>query len=335
MSTTSGPILVTGGGGFLGRSIIRALLDRGYALRSLARGDYPQLREWGVDLRRGDVTDANAVLHAAEGCAAVFHVAARVDVWGPYSEFFATNVVGTRNVLAACQAQGVAKLIYTSTPSVVHGGDAVSGVDESAPYPDHFEAHYPATKAIAEREVLEANGPTLATVAIRPHLIWGPGDTSMLPRVLAKARAGRVRHIGAPQQVDTVYIDNAVDAHLLAFDALAPGSAPAGKAYFITQGEPLPGPTFLDDLLGAAGLPPVKKTLSIGQARAVANLAEAIWQMFRLRGEPPITRFVVSQLSTAHWYDISAAKRDLGYAPRVSYAEGMQRLRAWLAEHPI
>ncbi len=323
-------VLVTGGGGFLGRSIVRALLDRGLAVRSLARSESALLREWGVDQRRVDITDAEAVAGAVEGCEAVFHVAARIDIWGPYAEFFATNVLGTRNVIAACQTHAVGKLIYTSTPSVVHGGDAVSGVDESAAYPEHFEAHYPATKAIAERELLAANGPTLATVAIRPHLIWGPGDSSMLPRVLAKARAGRVRNIGAPQPIDTVYIDNAVDAHLLAYDALAPGSRVAGRAYFITQGEPLPGPTFLADLLAAAGLPPVTKSISIGTARAAASVAEAIWTVFRLRGEPPITRFVVSQLSTAHWYDISAARRDLGYSPRVSYADGMLRLRDWL-----
>jgi nucleoside-diphosphate-sugar epimerase len=328
-------VLVTGGGGFLGRSIVRALLDRGLAVRSLARSDSPQLREWGVELVRGDIADPDAVARAVEGCDAVFHVAALVDIWGPWERFFATNVTGTRNVIAACQAQGVAKLIYTSTPSVVHGGDAVSGVDESAGYPEHFEAHYPATKAIAERELLAANSASLATIAIRPHLVWGPGDTSMLPRVLAKARAGRVRNIGAPQRIDTCYIDNAVDAHLLAYDALAPGAAAAGRAYFITQGEPLDGPAFLDDLLGAAGLPPVTKSISIKKARMAARVAEGIWKLFRLGGEPPITRFVVSQLSTAHWYDISAAKRDLGYAPRVSYSEGMQRLRAWLRDHPI
>jgi nucleoside-diphosphate-sugar epimerase len=328
-------VLVTGGGGFLGRGIVRALLDRGLAVRSLTRRDSAQLREWGVDLRRGDIADPEVVARAVEGCDAVFHVAARVDVWGPWDGFFATNVIGTRNVLAACMAHGATKLIHTSTPSVVHGGDAVSGVDESAPYPDHFEAHYPATKAIAEREVLAANSPTLATVAIRPHLVWGPGDTSMLPRVLAKARTGRVRNIGAPQPIDTCYIDNAIAAHLLAHDVLAPGAPAAGRAYFITQGEPLEGPRFLADLLEAAGVPAPTKTISVGKARAAATMIEAVWKLLRLRREPPITRFVVSQLSTAHWYDISAARRDLGYAPRVSYAEGMQRLRAWLREHPI
>jgi nucleoside-diphosphate-sugar epimerase len=329
-------ILITGGGGFLGRSIAKALRERGLAVRSLARNDYPQLAALGVEQRRGDIADADAVLRAAAGCEAVFHVAALVEMWGPYARFHATNVLGTRHVIAACVAQRVPKLIYTSTPSVVHGGDAVAGVDESAPYPEHFEAHYPATKAIAEREVLAANAPTLATCAIRPHLVWGPGDSSMLPRVLAKARSGRVRHIGAPQTIDACYIDNAVDAHLAAYDRLIPGGGPpAGKAYFITQGEPLSGHEFLDQLLDAAGLAKITKTIGVGPAMLAARVAEGVWTTLRLRGEPPITRFVVSQLSTAHWYDLAAARRDLGYAPRVSHAEGMARLRAWLREYPL
>ncbi|KIG15466.1 NAD(P)H steroid dehydrogenase-like protein in alkane synthesis cluster [Enhygromyxa salina] len=328
-------VLVTGAGGFLGKSIARALLDRNIATRSLCRGEYPWLREWGVDVRQGDIADPQAVANAVQGCEAVFHVAARVDIWGPYAQFYATNTQGTLNVIEACRAHGVGKLIYTSTPSVVHGGDAVSGVDESAPYPDHFEAHYPATKALAEQAVLAANSPTLSTVAIRPHLVWGPGDTSMMPRVIAKARAGRVRMIGAPQKIDTVYIDNAVDAHLAALDRLGPDAALAGRAYFVTQDEPLEGPAFINDLLGAAGLPPVEKTVSVGVARAVATIVEGVWGLLRLEAEPPLTRFVVSQLSTAHWYDISAARRDLGYAPKVSYAEGMERLRAWVQNYPL
>lgn len=328
-------VLVTGGGGFLGRSIIRALLERGIDVRSFARGDYPQLQEWDVDQRRGDIADPSAIANAIEGCEAVFHTAARVDVWGRYDDFYRTNTLGTRHVIEACRTHAVPKLIYTSTPSVVHGGDAVAGVDESAPYPDHFEAHYPATKALAERELLAANSDTLATVAIRPHLVWGPGDTSMMPRVVAKARAGKVRLIGAPQRIDTIYIDNAVDAHLAAYDRLAPGSAPAGRAYFVTQGEPLDGAAFLNDLLDANGLPAIERTISVGAARTIATIVEAVWRLFRIEAEPPLTRFVVSQLSTAHWYDISAARRDLGYAPKVSYAEGMEQLRAWLLEHPL
>ena len=325
-------ILVTGGGGFIGRSIVRALLDRGEPVRVLCRGEYPLLREWRVDLRRGDIRDQDAVAAAVEGCDAVFHTAAHIDLWGPYETFFAVNTLGTRHVIDACHQHRVPKLVYTSTPSVVHSGDAVSGVDESAPYPSEFEAHYPATKALAEQEALAANGDALSTVAIRPHLVWGPGDSSALPRLVARAKAGRLRMVGRPQQIDTTYIDNAVDAHLLAYARLEPGSPVAGKAYFITQGEPLEGPTFINDMLDAAGLPPVSRTIPAPLARSAAALAEAVWNTFKLQSEPPVTRFLVSQLSTAHWYDISAARRDLGYDPEVSYREGMVRLKAW-AQH--
>ena len=325
-------ILVTGGGGFIGRSIVRALLDRGEPVRVLCRGDYPLLREWRVDLRRGDIRDQEVVAAAVEGCDAVFHTAAHIDLWGPYETFFAVNTLGTRHVIDACHQHRVRRLVYTSTPSVVHSGDAVSGVDESAPYPSQFEAHYPATKALAEQEALAANGDALSTVAIRPHLVWGPGDSSALPRLVARAKAGRLRMVGRPQQIDTTYIDNAVDAHLLAYDRLEPGSPVAGKAYFITQGEPLEGPTFINDMLDAAGLPPVSRTIPAPLARSAAALAEAVWNTFKLQSEPPVTRFLVSQLSTAHWYDISAARRDLGYDPKVSYREGMVRLKAW-AQH--
>ncbi len=322
-------ILVTGGGGFIGRSIVRALLDRGERVRVLCRGDYPLLREWGVDLMRGDIREGDVVAAAVEGCGAVFHTAAHIDLWGPYEAFFSVNTLGTRHVIEACKKHRVPKLVYTSTPSVVHSGDAVSGVDESAPYASHFEAHYPATKALAEQEVLSANTETLSTVAIRPHLVWGPGDSSALPRLVARAKAGRLRMVGRPQRIDTTYIDNAVAAHLSAYDRLVPGSPTAGKAYFITQGEPLEAPTFINDMLDAAGLPPVTRTVPAPLARSAAALAEAVWNTFKLQSEPPVTRFLVSQLSTAHWYDISAARRDLGYDPAVSYAEGMVRLKAW------
>ncbi|MEM7139064.1 MAG: NAD-dependent epimerase/dehydratase family protein [Myxococcota bacterium] len=325
-------VLVTGGGGFIGRSIVSALLAQGKSVRVLCRGDYPELRERGVDLRRGDLADPSAVSAAVEGCNAVFHVAARFDLWGRYEDFFATNVQGTRNVIRSCRDHGVARLVYTSTPSVVHGGDSVDGVDESAPYPTAFEAHYPATKALAEQEVLAANDASLATVAIRPHLVWGPGDTSALPRLVARATAGRVAIIGEPQKIDTTYIDNCVLAHVAALDRLSPQSPIAGRAYFVTQGEPTTVPDFMNDMLAAAGLPPVTKRVSVRTARAAATVFESIWNILRLQSEPPVTRFMVSQLSTSHWYDISAARRDLGYAPTVRYDEGMRRLAAWVRQ---
>jgi nucleoside-diphosphate-sugar epimerase len=319
--------LVTGGGGFLGGAIVRRLLARGDAVRSFTRTAYPWLDELGVAQFHGDLSDAEAVARAAAGCDLVFHTAAKAGVWGRYRDFHGTNVVGTRNVLAACKRHGVSRLVYSSTPSVVHGGGSLDGVNESAPYPERFEAHYPQTKAVAEKAVLAANGDSLATVALRPHLIWGPGDPHLIPRVVARARAGRLRRVGAkPVTVDITYIDNAADAHLLAADKLRPGSAIAGRAYFITNGEPVELWDFLNRVFAAAGVPPVTRTVSVWKAKLAGRVLEGVYRLLRLPGEPAMTRFVASQLSTSHWYDITAARRDLGYEPRVSIDEGLKRL---------
>jgi len=325
--------LVTGAGGFIGGAIARALLAEGREVRSFARGEYPALRELGVDTLRGDLADAGAVREAVRGCESVFHVAARFDLWGRYEDFYRVNTLGTENVIEACRAEDVPRLVYTSTPSVVHGGGDVSGVDESAPYPSHFEAHYPATKALAEQAVLAANSEALRTCAIRPHLVWGPGDSSALPRLVARAKAGRVRQVGAPKLIDTCYIDCCVSAQLAAEARLAqPDAACAGRAYFVTQDEPVTGATFMNDMLAAAGLPPVTKRVPAPVARLAAHGVEALWRVLGRTSEPPLTRFMVSTLSTDHYYDITAARRDLGYAPNVSYAEGMRRLKAWVEE---
>lgn len=325
--------LVTGGGGFLGKAIVERLLERGDEVRSLQRGDYPELDALGVDTRRGDLADAAVVDAAVEGCDAVFHVAAKAGVWGPYEEYHRANVVGTENVLAACLRHGVQKMIYTSTPSVVHSGSDVEGVDESAPYAEHFETAYPATKAVAEKQVLAANGKDLLTVALRPHLIWGPGDNHLVPRIVDRARSGRLRLVGGGTKlVDSIYIANAADAHLLAADRLAPDAACAGRAYFLSQGEPVPMVDLINGILAAAGEPPCKKTISPGMAYAAGALLEGAFRLFRARAEPPMTRFVARQLATAHWYNLSAARRDLGYEPRVSIAEGLEELRLFFAQ---
>ena len=327
--------LVTGGGGFLGGVIVRQLIARGDAVRSFTRTSYPWLADLGVEQAHGDLSDPDAVAKGIAGCDVVFHVAAKAGVWGRYHDFHATNVVGTQNVIAACRTHGVGRLVYTSTPSVVHGGGDLEGADESTPYPKEFEADYPATKALAERAVLAAHGPDLATVALRPHLIWGPGDPHLIPRVLARARAGKLRRVGTrPVKVDITYVDNAADAHILAADRLAPGSACAGKAYFVSDGAPVVLWDFLNRVLAAAGLPPVTKTLSVRKAKLAGRVLEAVYRALRLRGEPPMTRFVASQLGTSHWYDISAARRDLGYAPRVSTEEGLKRLAESLKGEP-
>ena len=320
-------ILVTGGSGFLGGAVVRRLVARGSAVRALQRQDSPALRELGVDVVRADLADRDAVIQAAKGCDAVIHIAAKTGVWGPYQDYYRANVLGTRNVLEACAANDIRRLVYTSTPSVIHAGGDVEGVDESAPLATHFETAYPATKAEAERLILAANGPELGTVILRPHLIWGPDDPQLTARILARGKAGRLRLVGnGLKRIDSIYIDNAVDAHLLALDRVAPGAVCAGKAYFITQGEPMPQRDLINGILKAGGLPPCEKSISPKAAYAIGLAMEIIWRALNRQDEPLMTRFVAKQLATAHWYDISAAKRDLGYEPAISVAQGLQIL---------
>jgi nucleoside-diphosphate-sugar epimerase len=323
--------LVTGGGGFLGAAIVRRLRARGDVVRSFARGDYPFLTELGVEQFRGDLADAAAVRRAVAGCDVVYHVAAKAGVWGRYRDYFAANVIGTENVIAACRAHGVRRLVFTSTPSVVYHGGDLEGVDESLTYPDRYEAHYPRTKAAAERHVLAANGPNLATVALRPHLIWGPGDPHLIPRLVARARAGKLRRVGrANPLVDVTHVENAALAHVLAADRLAPGSPIAGRAYFLSQGEPVRLWDFINRILAGAGLPPAEKTIPYRVAWLAGAVLEAAYGLLRLRGEPPMTRFVARQLATAHWFDITSARHDLGYAPEISTEDGLRGLGEWL-----
>ena len=322
-------VLVTGAGGFLGGAIARMLLARGDQVVAVQRSDAPELMSLGADLIRGDLADPAVALRAAQGCSGVIHVAAKAGHWGSYTSYFSANVLATRNLLAACEAHQIARLVYTSTPSVVHAGGDLAGVNESAPIPEHFHAHYPATKAIAEREVLQANSSTFSTCALRPHLIWGPGDNHLLPRLIARAKAGKLRFVGDGQNLlDTIYIDNAARAHLAALDRLEPGSACAGKAYFLSNDEPLAVKTIVNRLIACAGLPPCNRHIPINIAYVIGALMELSYHVLPLKGEPLLTRFVVSQLSTAHWFDLSAAKRDLGYRAEVSITEGLARLTA-------
>ena len=320
--------LVTGGGGFLGQAIVGGLLARGARPRSFSRQRHAGLQAIGVEQCSGDLADSGAVARAVAGCDLVFHVGAKAGVWGPYDEYHRANVLGTQNVIDACRQHRVRRLVYTSSPSVVFGGGDMEGVDESVPYPDSYEAAYPQTKAVAERAVRAASGLEIATVALRPHLIWGPGDNHLIPRILARARAGQLRRIGTRVcRVDSVFIDNAAEAHLLAAEHLAPGSRIAGRVYFISQGEPWPLWDLVNGILRAAGLPPVDRSVPLPIARAAGGLSELVYRTLRLNGEPRLTRFLVRELSTSHWFNISAARRDLGYAPKVTIAEGLERLR--------
>ncbi|HIJ94204.1 MAG TPA: NAD-dependent epimerase/dehydratase family protein [Desulfuromonadales bacterium] len=327
--------LVTGGGGFLGGVIVRMLRERGDEVRSLARGEYPTLTALGAEQVRGRLEDRDAVIAAAAGCDLVFHVAAKAGIWGSYHDFYQANVVGTEHVIAACQEHGINRLIYTSSPSVVFDGNDIEGGNESLPYPDFYEANYPASKALAEQLVLAANSSKLAVTALRPHLIWGPGDNHLVPRIITKGRAGKLRRIGArPNLVDTVYVDNAARAHLQAADRLFPGSSVAGNCYFISNGEPLPLWEMVNRILAAADVPPVTRSIPPKRAFALGCICEALWSLFRISGEPPMTRFVAHELATAHWFDISAARRDFGYTPEVSIDEGLERLQHWLRHQP-
>jgi nucleoside-diphosphate-sugar epimerase len=320
-------ILVTGGSGFLGGAVVRRLVANGESVRSLQRQDSPALRELGVDIVHADLADREAVIQAAKGCSAVIHIAAKTGVWGPQADYYRANVLGTRNILDACLANGIQRFVYTSTPSVIHDGGDIEGIDESAPLATHFEIAYPATKAEAERMVIAANCDQLGTVALRPHLIWGPNDPQLTARVLARGKAGRLRLVGhGLKLIDSIYIDNAVDAHLMALERIAPGASCAGKAYFITQGEPMPQRDLINGILNAGGLPACEKSISPKTAYAAGAIMELIWKILGRQDEPMMTRFVAKQLSTAHWYDISAAKRDLGFEPRISVAQGLQIL---------
>ncbi len=322
-------ILVTGGGGFLGGAIVRHLLNAGERVRSFSRAFYPQLDQLGVEQFQGDLSDVHAVEQACDGIEAIFHAAAKAGVWGPFRTYYQTNVTGTQNIIAASKKHGIQRLVYTSSPSVVFNGQDMEGVDESLPYPADFHAHYPKTKALAEQAVIKAARSGLPAVVLRPHLIWGPGDNHLVPRILA--RAHRLRQVGdGTNKVDTLYIDNAAHAHLLAEKKLKENPQLSGNCYFISQDEPIALWRMINLILAAGGKPPVSKTISPALARFTGLLCERIYGLLGIKREPPMTRFVAQELSSSHWFSIQAAKNDLGYKPLVSIDQGMRHLAKWL-----
>ena len=317
-------VLVTGGGGFVGRYVAERLLGRGYAVRSFGRSPQPELAAFGVEVYGGDLADAAAVAKAVSGVDAVFHVAAKAGVWGSWESYFEPNVRGSRNVVAACRAQGVERLVYTSTPSVVFNRKSHRGVDESQPYGRGWLCPYAHTKAIAERETLAADSASLRVCALRPHLVFGPGDPHLLPRVVESVLAGRLQIVGrGDNRVDVAYVEDVADAHLRAFDGLAEGRG-AGKAYFISQGEPVALWPWLNDILSRLGHPPLERRIPFPLAYAAGAMAEVAWRMLRRGGEPPLTRFVATELATDHFFDISAAREDLGFVPQTEMDVALQ-----------
>jgi len=322
------PTLVTGGAGFLGLYLTEQLVARGNAVRVLSRNPHPRLAELGVEWQQADIRDPTAVERACQGIETVYHVAAVPGIWGPWKLFYETNTLGTQHVIDACRKQGVSKLVYTSSPSVIYDGVDHRGIDESRPYPDRYLCHYPHTKALAERAVLDANGPAgLCTVALRPHLIWGSRDNHLVPRLIRRARSGRLRQVGTGRNLISMsYVENAAAAHVQAADALGPGSPVAGHAYFINEPEPVNLWQWINELLARAGLPAVRKRISTSAAYAVGATCEAIFTLLRIASEPPMTRFLAQQLSGSHYYSVGRAERDFGYRPIATVEEGMRRL---------
>lgn len=323
-------VLVTGGGGFVGKAIVNRILSRGWMAASFSRRSYPDLKSRNVEQIQGDLADCEAVRKACRGRDAVFHVAAKAGIWGRHRDFFQANVEGTKNVIEACRSERIDRLVYTSSPSVVMDGSDQNGVDESAPYPERYLASYPETKAQAERQILAAADHRLATVALRPHLIWGPGDRHLLPKILERARSGRLRQIGpGSNRVDFTYIDDVARAHLLALDRLRPGAAISGKPYFISQDDPVSLWGFINRVLQATGISPIERRISPSAAYALGAACETIYRCFGIRHDPPMTRFLARSLATAHWFRIDAAKRELGYQPETSINEGLQHFADW------
>ena len=322
-------VLVTGGGGFLGKALVRRLVDRGDQVRSLTRNFYPELEKMGVDQIQGDISDPETVARACDNRTIVYHVAAKPPPWGRYADYHQTNVVGTQNVIDSCLDQNQSNLIFTSTPSVVHNGKDIEGADESMPYPKKFSDHYAKTKAIAEQLVVKAARNKLKTIILRPHKIWGPGDNQILTRLVA--RAHKLKQIGHGNNlIDVTYIDDAADAHILAADKLKAHPGLSGNIYFISQGEPVLAWYMVNEFLKAAGCSPVKKSVPFRIAWVTGALLEVIYKVLHLSKEPYITRFLVETVSQSNWFTINAAKRDLGYTPQISIDEGLRRLEEWL-----
>ena len=321
-------VLVTGASSLLAGSVARALSERGDAVVALQRN-----RADGLDVEQvlGDVRDLAAVEQAVRGCDAVVHAAAKVGVVGTWEDYRSVNVDGTANVLAAARRAGAARVVHVSSPSVAHGGRALVGAPGSAAVTGRRRAHYAESKALAERLALSAGSAELAVMAVRPHLVWGPGDTQLVGRIVERARQDRLAVVGGGRAlVDATYLDDAVAAHVAALDALGAGRPVAGRAYVVASGDPRPIRDLAVGICQAAGVTCHLRDVPGPVARAAGTLVERIWPIVR-DGEPPLTRFLAEQLGTAHWFDLRATERDLGWRAAVDVDEGLARLAAWFA----
>jgi nucleoside-diphosphate-sugar epimerase len=322
-------VLLTGGSSLLGAGVVRALHARGDDVVVLQRRPAAVASELGLAERLADLTDAATVQRAMQGADAVIHLAARVGVVGTAEQFHRANVTGTRTVLRAARASGVPKLVFISSPSVAHSGSALAGTGAEPADPDRARGHYSRSKARAELDVLAADGPGFTTIAIRPHLIWGPGDTQLVGRIVERARSGRLALVGGGRAlIDTTYIDNAVDAVVAALDHARAGH---GQAFVVSNGEPRTVAELFERICAAAGVAAPSLRVPRTVAWTGGALAEVAWRLGRRTDDPPMTRFLASQLATAHWFDQRRVRQVLDWTPRVSLDEGFARL----AEHGV
>ena len=321
-------VLVTGASGMLGRATAQALVDRGDDVCVLQR------RPSGLGCREvlGDVADPAVVRKAVRGQDAVVHLAAKVDVVGAWSEYAHANIVGTRQVVDGCLDAGVGRLVHVSTPSVAHTGRPLVGEGAAPADPAGALGHYSRSKAIAEQLALAADSAALAVLVVRPHLVWGPGDTQLVERIVSRAEAGRLPLLGTGAAlIDTTYVDNASAALVASVDACGPAH---GQPLVVTNGEPRPVQEVLASLCRAAGVPPPRVRVPAWAARLAGTAVDAAWTIGRRRDTPPITRFLAEQLTTAHWFDQRHTRAVLRWRPEVDLDTGFDRLAQWYERHP-
>ena len=320
-------VLVTGGGGFVGSHIVRQLCAKGIDCIVFGRNSYPELETLGAVCLQGDICNREQLLNSMAGVDTVFHVAALAGIWGKWEEYQRINVLGTENVLDGCKKNRVRNLVYTSTPSVVFNGDDIVNGDEGLPYGEHFLCHYAKSKAIAEKMVLESNDSDLRSCAIRPHLVWGPGDPHLVPRLLERGLSRQLKKVGrGTNLVDISFVENVATAHLLAAENLETSGTAMGQAYFISQGEPVNLWDWIDDLFKRMGVPPISSSVPFPLAYGAGAVLEAVHHLFVPEREPRMTRFLAEQLAKSHYFSIEKARKDLGYTPAVTTEEGLRRL---------
>lgn len=320
-------VLVTGAGGFLGTHIAKKLIEAGHKVVNLSRGSYKHLDEMGVQSFKGDLQNIKSIEPALEGIDAVIHTASKVAMWGRWDDFYKINVEGTKNLVHLCRDRGINKIVYTSSPSVVFGDQSLEGVDESISYPEDSYSMYAKSKAIAEKWILEQADEMLKVVSLRPHLIYGPGDQNLFPRLIEAAKKGKLKRVGdGKNKVDVIYVENAAKAHLNALDKLDANPNINGKAYFLGQENPVVLWDFIDQVLDMANAPRPKKQISFNKAFKIGNVIEKGLKLVGVYNiHPPMTRFVALQLSKSHWFDHSNATKDLGFTPEYTIQEGLEK----------